>query len=110
MCPIFRVCILLLLSTHFASACTLIICTIVLKSMTYVSLTFPRPGWNPPKYTALWWFTAVNVKPAQGGGLGPVVVGEDHLPAEGEAVQTVLTLIFTIGCTFTTPWNQMDLD
>ena len=41
----------------------------------------------------------MNVKLAQGGGLCPVVVGEDHLPAEGEAVQTVLTLIFTIGCT-----------
>jgi len=32
---------------------------------------------------------AVNVKPEHGGGLGPVVGGEDHLPAEGEAVQTV---------------------
>ena len=106
MCPIPRVCILLLLSTRFASAHTLIICTIVSKSMTYRSLTFPRPGWSPPKYTALWWFTAVNVKWEPGGGLGPVVVGEDHLPAEGEAVQTVLTLIFTIDCTY---WIQMDL-
>ena len=35
----------------------------------------------------------MNVKAAEGGGLGPVVVGEDHLPAEGEAVQTVFTLI-----------------
>jgi len=31
---------------------------------------------------------AVNVNSEHGGGLGPVVGGEDHLPAEGEAVQT----------------------
>jgi len=34
---------------------------------------------------------AVNVKPALGGGLGPVVGGEDHLPAEGKAVQCLLS-------------------
>jgi len=36
---------------------------------------------------------AVNVKPEHGGGVGPVVGGEDDLPAEGEAVQTVLTAL-----------------
>ena len=66
--------------------------TIVLKSMMYTSLTLPCPGWNPPNITARCWFTAVNVKWEHGGGLGPVVGGEDHLPAEGEAVQSV-TLI-----------------
>ena len=35
----------------------------------------------------------VNVKPKHGGGLGPVVGGEDHLPAENETVQAVFTLI-----------------
>jgi len=35
----------------------------------------------------------VNVKPAHGGGLGPVVGGEDHLPAEGEAVQCLLSFL-----------------
>ena len=41
----------------------------------------------------MWWLMAVNEKNAHGGGLGPVVRGEDHLPAEGEAVQTVFTII-----------------
>ena len=41
----------------------------------------------------MWWFMAVNEKLAHGGGLGPVVGGEVHLPAEGEAVQTVFTII-----------------
>ena len=36
---------------------------------------------------------AVNEKVEHGGGLAPVVVGEVHLPAEGEAVQTVFTII-----------------
>ena len=76
-------------------------CTIVLKSMMNRSLTLPRPGWYPPKYTALCWFTAVNVKSEEGGGLVPVVVGEDHLPAEGEAVKTVLTLILLLNILFT---------
>ena len=30
---------------------------------------------------------AVKEKTLQGGGLGPVVGGEDHLPAESESVQ-----------------------
>ena len=41
----------------------------------------------------MWWLMAVNEKWAHGGGLGPVVGGEDHSPAEGEAVQTVFTII-----------------
>ena len=61
--------------------------------MMYTSLTFPRPGWYPPKKTACCWFTAVNVNQAHGGGLGPVVGGEDHLPAEGEAVQCLLSFL-----------------
>ena len=36
---------------------------------------------------------AVNENQAHGGGLSPVVVGEVHSPAEGEAVQTVFTII-----------------
>jgi len=59
----------------------------------YTSLVLPRPGWFPPKKTAWFLLIAVNVKKAHGGGLGPVVGGEDHLPAEGEAVQRVFTLI-----------------
>ena len=53
----------------------------------------PRPGWFPPKKTACCLLIAVNVKPAHGGGLGPVVGGEDHLPAEGEAVQCLLSFL-----------------
>ena len=34
---------------------------------------------------------AVNEKYAHGGGLGPLVGGEVHLPAEGEAVQCLLS-------------------
>ena len=68
--------------------------TIALKSMMYTSLTLaPRFGCLPPNITARCWFTAVNVKLEHGGGLGPVVGGEDHLPAKGEAVQTNFTLI-----------------
>ena len=50
-------------------------------------------GFPPPNITARCWFTAVNVKLEHGGGLGPVVGGEDHLPAEGEAVQCLLSFI-----------------
>ena len=68
--------------------------TIALKSMMYTSLTLaPRFGCLPPNITARCWFTAVNVKPPHGGGLGPVVGGEDHLPAEGEAVQCLLSVL-----------------
>ena len=35
----------------------------------------------------------MNEKPAHGGGLDPLVGGEVHSPAEGEAVQTVFTII-----------------
>ena len=35
----------------------------------------------------------MNVNQAHGGGLGPVVGGEDHLPAEGEAVQCLLSFL-----------------
>ena len=59
----------------------------------YTSLIIPRFWFPPPKKTACCWLIAVNVKKAHGGGLGPVVRGEDHLPAEREAVQTVFTLI-----------------
>jgi len=52
-----------------------------------------RPSCVPPNITARCWFTAVNVKPSHGGGLGPVVGGEDHLPAEGEAVQCLLSFL-----------------
>ena len=62
------------------------------KSMMYTSL-IECPAWFPPKKTACCSLIAVSVKPAPGGGLGPVVGGEDHLPAEGEAVQTEFTLI-----------------
>jgi len=41
----------------------------------------------------MWSLMEVNEKKEQGGGLGPLVVGEVHLPAEGEAVQTVFTII-----------------
>ena len=56
--------------------------------MMYTSSSI-RPSCTPPNITARCWFTAVNVKWEHGGGLGPVVGGEDHLPAEGEAVQSV---------------------
>jgi len=59
----------------------------------YTSLTLPCGGWYPPKKTACCLLIAVNVKPAHGGGLGPVVGGEDHLPVEGEAVQCSLSFL-----------------
>ena len=62
--------------------------TIEEKSMIQTSLTTPHRGWYPPKNTACSLLIAVNVKPELGGGLGPVVEGEDQLPAEGEAVFT----------------------
>ena len=40
----------------------------------------------------MWWLMAVNEKPEHGGGRSPLVEGEDHLPAEGEAVQCSLSL------------------
>jgi len=58
--------------------------TIELKSMMKTSLSRPHPGWFPPKKTACSLLIAVNVKLAHGGGLGPVVGGEDHLPADVE--------------------------
>jgi len=60
--------------------------------MMYTSLIFPCSGCNPPNITARCWFTAVNVKPEHGGGLGPVVGGEYHLPT-GEAVQFLLSFL-----------------
>jgi len=59
----------------------------------YTSLTLPRPGWAPPKKTACCSLIGVNVKLEHGGGLGPVVGGENHLPAEGEAVQCLLSFL-----------------
>ena len=59
----------------------------------YTSLIIPHPFWYPPKETACCWLIAVNVKLEHGGGLGPVVGGEDHLPAEGEAVQCLLSFL-----------------
>ena len=47
-------------------------------------------GCLPPNRTARWSLTVVKEKEAQGGGLGPVVVGMDHLPAESEIRKTVL--------------------
>ena len=64
--------------------------------MMYTSLTSRRPPctqWYPPNITAMWWLMAVNENHAHGGGLGPLVGGEVHSPAEGEAVQTVFTII-----------------
>ena len=61
-----------------------------------MSLTYLHPPctqWFPPNITAMLWLMAVNEKKAHGGGLGPLVGGEDHSPAEGEAVQTVFTII-----------------
>ena len=54
--------------------------TIVLKSMRYRSLTMPRSVWSPPKRTAQWLSTLVNVKLALGGGLVPLSVGKDQRP------------------------------
>ena len=57
--------------------------TIDSKSIRKQSLTL-RPSWFPPKSTAWWLLTAVKEKSLQGGGLGPVVGGEDHLPASSK--------------------------
>ena len=64
-----------------------------MKSMMYTSLILLRFEFPPPKKTACCSLIAVNVKAEQGGGLGPVVGGEDHLPAEGEAVQCLLSFL-----------------
>ena len=49
-------------------------------------MTYPRPGWTPPKTTALFPSTVVNEKPEQGGGLGPVMGGDDQVPGNSEIV------------------------
>ena len=41
-------------------------------------------GWFPPNSTAWWSLIAVKEKKKQGGGRGPVVGGEDHLPADSK--------------------------
>ena len=38
----------------------------------------------------MWSLIEVNERKEQGGGLGPLVAGEVHLPAEGEAVRQCL--------------------
>ena len=40
-----------------------------------------RSSWFPTKSTAWWLLMEVKEKEEQGGGLEPVVRGEDHLPA-----------------------------
>ena len=49
-------------------------------------MTHPRPGWLPPKTTALFLSTVVKEKPAQGGGLDPVIGGDDQVPGNSEIV------------------------
>ena len=61
--------------------------TIDSKSIRKQSLTLsllrccPRLFWAPPKSTAWWSLMAVKEWKEQGGGLVPVVEGEDHFPA-----------------------------
>jgi len=81
MCPISSnasvfIVILLLMHSHHTMESKSMMCTSLMK----------HPAWFPPQKTACCSLIAVNVKPEHGGGLGPVVGGEDHLPAEGEAV------------------------
>ena len=57
----------------------------------------PHSGWYPPKNTAWWLLMAVKEKPLQGGGLEPVVGGEDHLPEKGEVTRLVLPA-FLVKC------------
>ena len=66
-----------------------------------MSLTGPPcPGWYPPIRTARWSLTAVKEKLEDGGGLGPVVVGMDHLPAESEInYSCLLSTQLHCGCT-----------
>ena len=45
------------------------------------SFTLPCPGWIPPNRTALCGSMAVKEKSEQGGGLSPVVGGDDQIPA-----------------------------
>ena len=45
------------------------------------SLILPYPGWYPPKRTARWLSILVSVKPAQGGGLVPLMGRENQTPA-----------------------------
>ena len=49
-------------------------------------MTYPRPGWKPPKTTALFLSTVVNEKLQQGGGLDPVMRGDDQVPGNSEIV------------------------
>ena len=59
--------------------------TIDSKFIRKQSLTL-RPRWFPPKSTAWWLLTAVKEKEEQGGGLVPLVGGEDHVPAKSKVV------------------------
>ena len=54
--------------------------TIVLKSMINASLLL-LPHCLPPNNTARWPSIMVKEKALQGGGLVPLTVGEDHVPA-----------------------------
>ena len=59
--------------------------TIDSKSIRKQSSTL-RPSWFPPKSTAWWLLIAVKEKEEQGGGLVPLVGGEDHVPAKSKVV------------------------
>ena len=50
----------------------------------YISFTLTRPFWYPPKSTTRWSSMAVKEKALQGGGLSPVVEGDDQLPTNNK--------------------------
>ena len=49
---------------------------------SFTSPALPCPGWIPPNRTALCESIAVKEKWKQGGGLSPVVGGDDQIPAQ----------------------------
>ena len=53
--------------------------TMLVRSMMWTSLLF-APLRFPPNSTAWWSSYLVKEKAAQGGGLVPVTLGEDHIP------------------------------
>ena len=57
-------------------------------------MTLPRPGWLPPKTTALLLSTVVNEKLEQGGGLDPVMGGDDQVPGNSEIVIIYIHLLY----------------
>ena len=67
----------------------------MVKSIVNTEFTAPCPGTIPAKTTARCASMAVKEKPLQGGGLSPVITGDDQTP--GKQVAQNLTIAYVYG-------------